>query len=189
MRFIPVDKMQKLREAAHNGDERARKILHSQMHDEDFGADLDEYFKPAPAPAPAPDEAEAPAETTVSGVGEKDDVRLKKFLEDNGITEDSPEYEDAVKEFKAEMGIKEPEQADENDPRAQFDEIIKKLVKEEIKAIDDYSKAITEIMDLPEFNEIQMRRAIARFKEIRSDEEEHVKELNALFKNEEDTEL
>ena len=188
MRFIPVDKMQKLREAAKNGDERARKILHSQMHDEDFGADLDEYFKPAEEPVtPAP--ASAEAETTVSGVGKEDDVRLNKFLEDNGITEDSPEYEDAVKEYKAEMGIKEPEQADENSPRSEFDEIIKKLIKEEIKAIDDYSKAITEIMDLPEFNEPQMRRAIARFKEIRSDEEEHVKELNALFKNEEDTEL
>ena len=48
-RYIPFDKMQKLREAAKNGDERAKKILRAQLDDvDDFSADLEDYFKPAP---------------------------------------------------------------------------------------------------------------------------------------------
>lgn len=46
-RYIPFDKMQKLREAAKNGDERAKKILRAQLEDkEDFSCDLEDYFKP-----------------------------------------------------------------------------------------------------------------------------------------------
>lgn len=50
-RYIPHDKIAKLREAAKNGDERAKRILMAQLDDEaDFSADLDEYFKPQPEP-------------------------------------------------------------------------------------------------------------------------------------------
>ena len=46
-RYIPCDKIQKLREAARNGDEVAKRILMAQLDDEtDFSKDLDEYFKP-----------------------------------------------------------------------------------------------------------------------------------------------
>ena len=46
-RYIPFEKMAQLREAARNGDERAKKILHAQLCDEeDFSADLDDYFIP-----------------------------------------------------------------------------------------------------------------------------------------------
>lgn len=46
-RYIPFEQMQKLREAARNGDERAKKIIQAQLCDkEDFSADLDDYFKP-----------------------------------------------------------------------------------------------------------------------------------------------
>ena len=46
-KYIPFDKMSKLREAAKNGDERAKKILRAQLDDaEDFSCDLEDYFKP-----------------------------------------------------------------------------------------------------------------------------------------------
>lgn len=46
-RYIPFDKMQKLREAAKNGDEMAKKIIRAQLSDdEDFSCDLDAYFAP-----------------------------------------------------------------------------------------------------------------------------------------------
>lgn len=45
-KYIPHEKMCKLREAAKNGDEKARKILMAQLSDDDFSADLDLYFKP-----------------------------------------------------------------------------------------------------------------------------------------------
>ena len=47
MRYIPCDKMTKLREAARNGDEMAKKILHAQLDEEaDFSKDLDAFFAP-----------------------------------------------------------------------------------------------------------------------------------------------
>lgn len=196
MKFIPIDKLKALREAAHNGDERARKILHMQMNGEDFSGLFEEHFKPV--------EPKSEIETQVSGVGNEDNERLQKFLDDNGISKDSPEYDSAVKEFYAEVGEKpgntekveekveelgneitdgEPVSGKETE-RDDFENIIKDLMKEESKAIDDYSKAITQVMNMPEFNEKQLKRAIARFKEIRDDETEHFNELKALLKNE-----
>lgn len=46
-RYIPFAQVRQLREAAQSGDERARNILIKQMNDEDFSAELEEYFKPA----------------------------------------------------------------------------------------------------------------------------------------------
>ena len=166
-RFIPIDKIKKLREAARNGDENAKKILNMQLGgEEDYSELLDSYFAPKSEPEQA--------ETVVSGVGE-DDVRLNKFLADNQITKDSPEYDQAVKEFYAEVG-------GENEGN-DFEELIKKLLKEESGAIDDYSKAITQVMNAEGIEDNQKRRIIARFKEIRSDEEEHFRELTELLKS------
>lgn len=192
-KFIPIDKLSKLREASRNGDENARKILRMQLEDkEDYSELLNSYFASKPEP-------EEKVETVVTG----DDGRLEKFLSDNGITKDSPDYDEAVKEFYAEIGGK-PGEIDKNEKKAEelgnkitegapvegqeterdkFENIIKDLMKEESKAIDDYSKAITEVMNMPEFNAKQMKRAIARFTEIRDDETEHFNELKALLKN------
>lgn len=197
MKFIPIDKIKKLREAAKNGDERAKNILNMQLKgEEDYSELVDEYFTPKPEPEV---KAEEKVETVVSG----DDGRLEKFLSDNGISKDSPDYDEAVKEFYAEIGGK-PGEIDKNEKKAEelgdkitegapiegqeterdkFENIIKDLMKEESKAIDDYSKAITEVMNMSEFNAKQMKRAIARFAEIRDDETEHFNELKALLKN------
>ena len=178
MKYIPFDKLSKLREAARNGDENARKILKMQLDGtEDYSELLENYF------APKPEETEIKEEekVEVSGVEEKDDPRLEKFLADNGINKDSPDYQTAVEDFYKEVGGK-PTEGQETE-RDEFEEIIKNLMAEESNAIDDYSKAITKVMNMPEFNEKQMKRAIARFEEIRSDEMEHYKELKALLKN------
>ena len=179
-KFIPTDKIKKLREAARNGDANARKILNMQLGgEEDYTELLDSYFAPKPEPQP---------ETVVSGVGKQDDQRLAKYLSDNGITKDSPDYDQAIKEFYAEIGENPEEPSEEEN----YEEIIKSLLKEESKAIDDYSKAITKVMNLSDFDERQIKRAIARFTEIRDDEMEHYKELKALLKNnnsEEESEL
>lgn len=46
-RYIPCDKIKKLREAARNGDEVAKRILMAQLDDDaDFSEDLENYFKP-----------------------------------------------------------------------------------------------------------------------------------------------
>ena len=173
-KFIPIDKLQKLREASRNGDVNARKILNMQLGgEEDYSELLESYFAPKPEPQPEP------VETVVSGVENKEDERLQKFLADNNLTKDSPEYGAAVKEFYAEIGEKAPKIEEEENT---FEAVIKKLMKEESSAIDDYSKAITQIMNDETLEDDKKHRAIARFKEIRQDEETHFRELAELLK-------
>lgn len=61
IKYIPCEQMKKLREAAKNGDEMARKILMAQLNDEDFSKDLETYFKPKEEPKPIEEVAEQPA--------------------------------------------------------------------------------------------------------------------------------
>lgn len=108
MRYIPADKMAKLREASKAGDERARKILFAQLDGNDFDSDLEEYFKPAPAPEAqnAPIEAKATGPETP-----KAKAGLDSFLESNGVTKESPEYDDFVNDYYAEFPNERPEEA------------------------------------------------------------------------------
>lgn len=202
MKFIPIDKMKKLREAAKNGDEKAKLIIKLQLDGKDYGASLDEYFSPKVQPV-------AQDVEVVKDQSTSNDARLEKFLSDNGIVKGSPDYDESVKQYYDEIGGK-PGEIDKNEKKAEelgnkitegapiegqeterdkFENIIKDLMKEESKAIDDYSKAITEVMNMPEFNAKQMKRAIARFNEIRDDETEHFNELKALLENKSEEEL
>lgn len=179
MKYIPFDKMKTLREAARNGDENARKILKMQLDGtEDYSELLDSYFAPKPEEPEIKEEEKV--ETEVHGVEEKDDPRLEKFLADNGISKDSPEYDEAVKDFYTEVG------ANKEEGTSEFEEVINKLIKSESEAIDDYSKAITQIMNDSSMDETKKRRAIARFKEIRGDEEQHFKQLSELLHSDEE---
>lgn len=109
MRYIPADKMAKLREASKAGDEKARKILFAQLDGNDFDSDLEEYFKPAPAPEAqnAPIEAKA-----TEPEAEKAKTGLDSFLESNGVTKESPEYDDFVNDYYAEFPNERPKEAE-----------------------------------------------------------------------------
>lgn len=87
-RYIPYDKIKKLREAAKNGDERAKRILMAQLDDEqDFSADLDDYFKPAEENKP--DEmAQMPQEDA-----KQEDTQIIKQQPQNVIAGQVPENE------------------------------------------------------------------------------------------------
>lgn len=183
-RFIPVDKMKKLREAAKTGDERAKKILSKQWGGtEDFSADLDEYFMP---PAPV-------QETSTEQAAEAPETsKLSQFLKENGIEKGHPEYDNYVQDFYNEFPNEKKEETQECE--CECVEEINKLRKEESDAIDSYSKSITLFMNSQELNDNQKRKIISRLKEIRSDEEEHFRELNELLticnsKEEEETNL
>lgn len=177
MKYIPYEKMKALREAAKNGDQLAKKILRAQMDGNDFSADLESYFAPK---ANESEEVEEEVQVTPTEIDVKSDERLEKFLSDNGITKDSPEYDEAVKEFYAEVGGKNPEEEDG------FENLIKKLMKEESDAIDSYSKAITKVMNDETIEPTHKRRVIARLEEIRVDEKEHFRELGELLQKEND---
>jgi rubrerythrin len=166
-KFIPIDKMKKLREASKTGDERAKKILAMQMDGkEDFGPLMDEYFTPAPQPVVE----EQPA---------TGNSKLEEFLKFNGVTKDSPDYQSYVDEFNKETGgVTEPT---EPKPEDDLKEIIKKRIKEEIDAIASYSKGVSEVMALENVDEGLKRKIISRFKEIDADEEQHRSELMGLL--------
>ena len=189
MKFIPIEKMSKLREAAKNGDDRARKILDMQMSGNDFSPLLDEYFQPKPV-------ATENSVETSSLPEKKPNSKLEEFLKFNNVTKDSPEYEDFVKDFYDEFPNEKPKPDMVENPvekieedKDGFDSIIRDLIKDETDAIDEYSKAITKLMTNEELDEIQKRRIIARLKEIRSDEEQHFHQLNELLKMKGDEEV
>ena len=187
-KFISIEKMNKLREAAKTGDDRARKILNMQMNGEDFSPLLDEYFQPKPVAT------ENSVET--QSLPEKKSSKLEEFLKFNNVTKESPEYEDFVKDFYAEFPEEKEKEGMVENPVKQieedkdgFDSIIKDLIKDEVDAIEEYSKAITKLMMNEELEEVQKRRIIARLKEIRGDEEEHFRQLNELLHSEGDKEV
>lgn len=170
MRFIPVDKLKNLREAAKNGDELAKKILRAQMNDQDFSKDLDSYFA-----KPSVEEQEA--------LPDKKKTKLEQFLDDNGVKEGDEDYDATVEMYYNEFPNERPNKEENKEPieeEKEEDSVITKLKKEEIDAMNSYSKAITEIMGDSSIEETQKKRIVARLKEIRSDEEEHFRELTEL---------
>ena len=183
MKFIPIDKMSKLREAAKNGDVNARKILDMQMSGGDFGVLLDEFFQPKP-------ELNMKEQTLETKSMPQKKSKLDEFLEFNNVTKDSPDYESFVEDFYREFPNERPGMVENpveqiEDDKDGFDSIIRDLMKDETDAIEEYSKAITKIMNSEELDEIKKRRVIARFKEIRGDEEQHFAQLGELLKKDE----
>lgn len=112
MPFIPVDQMKKLREAAKNGDARAKAILQAQLGGQDYAADLDAYFKPISAPAGNPGSVSEAKATASTG-----NAKLDAFLADNGVHEGDPDYEDAVNDYYNEFPNEMPE--DYGQPKAE----------------------------------------------------------------------
>ena len=183
-KFIPIDKISKLREAAKSGDEKAIKILNMQMSGEDFSPLLDEFFQPLPEV----NMEEKTVET--QSMPEKKNSKLEEFLAFNHIDKNSPDYEDFVRDFYDEFpsekeGMVENPVKQIEDDKDGFDSIIRDLMKDETDAIEEYSKAITKIMNSEELDEIHKRRVIARLKEIRGDEEQHFAQLGELLKKDE----
>lgn len=176
MAFIPTDKMRKLREAAKNGDERARKILRCQMDNEDFAPLMNEYFnegKPTP---------EATTEEAANGELEKS--RLQLFLESNGIKEGDQDYEGAVEDFYREFPDEKrpaegevPEKVPEKD---ECSECIEALIQKKYKAIEDCDKAIS-AMSRSDGDGDSVRGRMSVLEAIRRDEYEHIDKLKRLM--------
>lgn len=202
MAYIPFEKMKALREAAKNGDERARKIIIMQMNGEDFGSLLDQYFtKPEES-----NKTEDHSDTT-------EDSKLNKFLEYNGVKKGDMDYDSTVeayyKEFPKERKhdtfetkatesdsdntsiYGEEDEPIEDDQFAKEKElssmhhgleedIFSKLMGEEIDAIRSYGDAILKIMSCEKFNDNEKKGIIEKLEEIRRDEQEHWSELKHL---------
>lgn len=109
MAYIPFDKMKSLREAAKNGDARARKIIIMQMNDEDFGSLLDQYFAKPETPNKAGETSKTEQmvnkEISPDTVEDNDiaDPKLKKFLEYNGVKKGDVDYESTIEAYYQEF--------------------------------------------------------------------------------------
>ena len=205
MAYIPFEKMKALREAAKNGDERARKIIIMQMNGEDFGSLLDQYFE-------VPNKTEEVVnKETYSDTNE--DSKLNKFLEYNGVKKGDMDYDSTVeayyKEFPKERKHDtfetkatesdsdntsiygeedEPIEDDQFTKEKQLssmhhrleEDIFSKLMGEEIDAIRSYGDAILKIMSCEKYNDNEKKGIIEKLEEIRRDEQEHWSELKHL---------
>lgn len=189
MAFIPFDKMKSLREAAKNGDVKAKKILIMQMNGEDFGSSMDEYFTKPDEPAPL---------ENGNNLGETDE-KLAKFLEYNGVKPGDIDYNETVeayyKEFPkarpaTETKATEPEtesddnysiygDEDEVPVEKEENDCIHTLIEDEYEAIDGYNKAISEIMKM-DLSDTIKKGIITDLEEIRKDEFEHVEKLKRI---------
>ena len=191
MRFIPIDKMKTLREAARNGDERAKKILNMQMNDEDFSSLLEEQFS-----TPKTEEKEILVKESNSP-----NDKLQKFLKYNNVKEGDEDYESTVeafyKEFPKARPVAEAKATDGDDIELPNDEdntsiygeddepiqedksFIDDLIQDEYEAIEQYNKAISEILKLDEGDSLK-KGLITDLEEIRRDEFDHVEKLKRM---------
>lgn len=192
MAFIQPQKMKQLRESAKGGDERAIKIIKMQLNGEDFSSLLDDYFKPAPEPGQGVIETKA---TTPNPVATHKDsnANLLKFLEDNGVKEDSDEYDGFVEDFYREFPNEKPIHGEhcehcEHEQRSPLDAVLDKLIGEEMDAIRSYSDAILEIMNTDCCSDNEKRGILSRLEEIKRDETEHYEELKRLKTKKEEKE-
>lgn len=197
MSFIPIDKMKQLREAAKNGDERAKHILRAQLDNVNFKNDLDDYFS---------ESKQDVVEKTNLDNNTSEDTRLQKFLKYNNVTKDDPEYESTLeayyKEFPQEKTANvqsdlnsnnnednfsiygeedEPINQDDNLMQSQkYECFIDPLISDEIEAINGYNKAIMEVMNEDDQNEAEKKGIIADLEDIKREEIEHLDRLKRM---------
>lgn len=151
-KFIPIDKMRKLREAARNGDEGAKRILRMQLDGtSDFSTDLDSYFSPKPE--------------TDKGLGREPAPEMEKGQSLEGKPQVNANFHkslEAVNDIQQEKSF------------------IDKLIQDEIDAIKAYNDAIMEVMQLEEQSDATKEGFIAQLKHIRDEEVEHFNELKRM---------
>ena len=147
MPFIPVDQMKKLREAAKNGDARAKAILQAQLGGQDYTADLDAYFKPAPETKIINNTGNPGSVSEVKATKSTGNAKLDAFLADNGVQEGDPDYEDAVNDYYNEFPNEMPE--DYGQPKEEYARVDLPNPEQEAKmdeAVRDIGKMLIDLI-------------------------------------------
>ena len=204
MPFIPIDKMRQLREAAKQGDERAKKILRAQLDGSDYGADLDAYFAPKPEAKPAQGQFSMPAKEPgemPKGVG-TGNAQLDEWLRSNGIHETDEDYEDALNEYYMEYPEQRPAEdtlpimhldglKDYQDEQAASEEVdmTKEIAQSIFEAIKICDQTNLSLMQNNELDPAKKKGAMTTIQEIKQSlmdsAEKLVKIKDSLTKNEE----
>ena len=183
MKFIPIDKMKSLREAAKNGDERAMKIIKMQADGNDFDADFDAYFAPKPKiEEKAEFKATEPEKTAddVAADSVEKKTGLAKFLEFNGVKEGDADYEETVKAYYDEFPNQKPAEPEQKQADGEERMFLDFLIDDEIEAIEAYGKAIIDVMNLEYETDSSRKGMISELEEIKRDEMDHLDKLRRM---------
>lgn len=140
MPFIPIDKMRQLREAARNGDERAKKILRAQLDGSDYGSDLDAYFAPKPEAKPLPASAQGTFSMPAQEHKPLNNPQLEEWLRSNGIKETDEDYEEALDEYYNEY----PDQRPKEEPSQEPEQEVAPQAQEEVDLTKDIATSVFE---------------------------------------------
>ena len=201
MGFIPVDQMKKLREAAKNGDARAKAILRAQLDGTDYASDLDAYFKPIEEPKPAPvgNPGSAVEAKATKGTG---NARLDAFLADNGVQEGDEDYEDAINDYYNEFPEDMPadwgkpkaeeESAPNPEQEAKMEDAARDLGKLLIDVVSECDKEMLEIMQDEAIDDNAKKGAMTSLQEIKQnmlDNIDKVRKVKKSFVKDESTGL
>ena len=203
MGFIPVDQMKKLREAAKNGDERAKAILRAQLNGTDYASDLELYFKPVeePKPQPSGNPGSAAEAKATQGTG---NARLDAFLADNGVKQGDPEYEDALNDYYNEFPEEMPEDwgkaknkgqafgeqgdmvggpAQSPEQEAKMEDAARDLGKLLINVISECDKEMLEIMQDESIDDNAKKGAMTSLQEIKQNMLDNIDKVRKIKKS------
>ena len=178
-----------MREAAKGGDERAKKILQAQLKNEDYSADLDSYFNPAPTKVinndyPSGNPGSVTEAKATKGTG---NARLDAFLEDNGIYEGDPDYEDALNdyynEFPEDRPAEEPKQEQEPEQVVEMQEAAKGLGKLLLDVISECDKEMLEIMQDEAIDGNAKKGAMVSLQEIKQSMIDNMEKISKVKKS------
>lgn len=194
MGFIPVEKMSRLREAAKNGDARAKAILKAQLDGTDYASDLDAYFKPAPATKVINNYGGNPGSAAegkaTKGTG---NARLDAFLADNGVQEGDEDYEDAINDYYNEFpedmpedwGKEKPKEEPASNPEqeAKMEDAARDLGKLLIDVISECDKEMLEIMQDDSIDDNAKKGAMTSLQEIKQNMLDNIDKVRKIKKS------
>lgn len=193
MSFIPVDQMKKLREAAKNGDARAKAILQAQLGGQDYAADLDAYFQPAPETKIVNNAGNPGSVSETKATASTGNAKLDAFLADNGVHEGDPDYEDAVNDYYNEFPNEMPSDfgkpkeevkpASTPEQEAKMDEAAKDLGKMLIDVISECDKEMLEIMQDESVDDNAKKGAMTSLQEIKQNMLDNIDKIRKVKKS------
>lgn len=170
--YIDSKKFAQLREASRNGDVKASEILKSfRDGGEHVSEMIEEYFAPKPE-----------VKEEIVEEDRKDMSRLDKFLADNDVSKDSPEYKEYVEEFNNMFPEEKVEEEKIEEEKVEPEDetfSMQKLIEDESEAIEGYDKKILEITNLDMDSTLKMG-IIAELTQIKNEEIRHLNSLQEL---------
>lgn len=193
-KYIPIDKMKQLREAAKNGDARAKKILKAQLNGSDFSSDLDSYFA-----TPVVEETK-PVPEVIQKDNDGVDSGLEQFLKDNGVSKGDIEYDDFVEDYYNENPQARPkkeiqeqsveEQPVQEEPKSEVEpvqevveeqpvqetenveeevDLTKDIAQQLINVINSCDKAMVLVLNNDKIEDTTLKGAMTTLQEIKND--------------------